>query len=409
MTKFQFSAGRTTITPEKPVQLGGYADRIGVFRQVADPIEANVLLICCGQQRLFLVTFDLLYVGEGLRRRIEQRLALPPEALFLAASHTHSAPMTADALPGLGRPDPQYVDFVAAQVEQLFRSLDGCGKEGSISYHHARAPYNINRRLRRLRLQRRGFTFEHGWGANPFGQRDEIIRVLRINDSQGQPYAVVWNYACHPTAYPDSTQVSADYVGIVRSRLRAAYGNIPVLFLQGFSGDLRPPFTAKIENLSSLLRRICLGPYCAPPEMSEFLAWSNRIADCAIEALRNSGAPVEGQLAVSRQVVPWPGLGTRISKQLSMHSVKLGNTRILGIGAELVARYRSLIEPLFPGENLISAGCIDQVWAYLPTDEMLAEGGYEVDGFRRNFNFESHYVRGIETKFLQAIRSSVEA
>jgi hypothetical protein len=237
------------------------------------------------------------------------------------------------------------------------------------------------------------------------GQRDELIRVLRINDSQGEPYAVVWNYACHPTAYPDSTQVSADYVGIVRSRLRSTYGNIPVLFLQGFSGDLRPPFVAKVKNVTSLLRRACHGSYFALPEMPEFLAWSNRIADCAIEAVRIPGLPIQGHYSVCRDVIPWPGLQVPSAKQLALHSIQFGNARVLGISAEVVTEYRPLLEQVLPQEPLLTAGCVDQVWAYLPTDVMIRQRGYEVEGFRPLFDFASRYREGVEKEFIQAVRS----
>ena len=405
MPKLQFSTGHVSIVPEKPVQLGGYAGRTDPFKKLADPIEANVLLIRAGEQRIFLITLDVLYVGDRLRTELQRRLNLPPVSLFVAASHTHYAPMTSDGLPELGVPDPEYVGVVANRIENLVRSLDASLQDCEISYHQARAPYNINRRLKRIRLWRTGLTFEHGAAPNPKGEHDDVVRLLRITDSERKVRAVAWSYACHPTAFPDQMQVSSDYVGRVRSRIREVYGDIPVLFLQGLSGDLRPPFKAKITDLASLIRRVCLGPTFGPAQMSEFLQWTNQIADAVIELLRGQGAPVRGDWSVLRQVISWPGLAAPVPKQLSIHSIKLGNTRIVGISAEVVTHYRALIEQLFPGEQLITAGCIDQVWAYLPAGKMIEEGGYEVEGFRQFFNFDSRYLPSVENEFIAALRS----
>lgn len=400
----QLSTGYVSIAPGKPVQLGGYADRTAPFTEVADPIEANILLLRSRQQRLICVTLDLLYPGDRLRAELLRLLNIQAESLFLASSHTHYAPMTSDGLPALGIPDPEYVESVAARIAEVVRSLEAKGEDCQITYHEARAPYNINRRLKRLRLGRTGFKLEHGQGPNPQGERDETVRLLRIVDSQKKVCAVLWSYACHPTAYPDRMRVSSDYVGVVRSRIRKVYGDIPVLFLQGFSGDLRPPFHARVRDLGSLIRRVCLGPMFATPKPQEFFGWANQIADRVLEGINSSGAPVEGELELARQVIPWPGLETPLPKQLSIHAVKLGNARILGISAEVVTHYRSLIEQLFPNEHLITAGCIDQTWAYLPSDRMIGEGGYEVEDFREYFDFAASYLEGVEKQFIDAVR-----
>lgn len=399
----QLATGYVSIAPGKPVQLGGYADRTAPFTKVADPIEANILLLGSREQRLICVTLDLLYPGDRLRAELQRLLNIAPESLFLAASHTHYAPMTSDGLPALGTPDPEYVESVAARVAEAVRSLEAEEEDCRITYHEARAPYNINRRLKRLRLGRTGFKLEHGQGPNPKGERDEAVRLLRVVDLQRKVRAVLWSYACHPTAYPDRMRVSSDYVGVVRSRIREVYGNIPVLFLQGFSGDLRPPFQARVRDLGSLIRRVCLGPMFATPKEQEFFGWANQIADRVLEGVNSSGAPVEGELRLARQVIPWPGLQTQLPKQLSIHSVKLGNTRILGISAEVVTHYRAIIQRFFPGEHLITAGCIDQTWAYLPSDTMIGERGYEVEDFRRYFSFNSRYVEGVEKQFIAAV------
>src|SRR5690242_17722719 len=186
MAGIQFSTGYVSIAPEKPVQLGGYADRSAPFTSIADPVEANILLLHSEQQGMICVSLDLLYAGDRLRTELQRLLNLQPESLFLAASHTHYAPMTSDGLPALGIPDGGYVEFIAERIAGAVRSLGASQEDCGITYHEASAPYMINRRLKRLRLERSGFTWGHSQGPNPQGERDETVRLLRITDSQGK-------------------------------------------------------------------------------------------------------------------------------------------------------------------------------------------------------------------------------
>src|SRR5580704_1250615 len=91
----QFAAGTADITPTTPLPLGGYDRRTGPFQCVAEPLEANVVVANAGHGDYVMATTDLLYPGTVLRDRIllKAGLADRPNALFLAASHTHFAPM----------------------------------------------------------------------------------------------------------------------------------------------------------------------------------------------------------------------------------------------------------------------------------------------------------------------------
>src|SRR6202795_3838722 len=145
----------------------------------------------------------------------------------------------------------------------------------------------MNRRLVRPRLTRSGNARSSGFGPNPNGDRDESVRVLEFSNSGGKPITVIWNYACHPTDFPGFLQVSAEYPGIVRSRLRSELGDIPVLFLQGFSGDVRPPFSGRSAGLVGFLRRVLVGPQFRNPLDGEWEKWSHSLADSVVSFARS--------------------------------------------------------------------------------------------------------------------------
>lgn len=395
--EFLISSGAIDITPLRPVMLGGYHKRTAAFTAIAGRLEANALRIKCGPSSVTIVSTDLLYPGETLRSLLETNLGLAgkPEQLFFCASHTHFAPMTAPSMPRLGIADPDYVQFVAKQITTLIKSLDQDGEPSVCTYHEGKADHSMNRRLVRLRLTRSGIARSSGLGPNPCGDRDETVRILKFSKPDGAPSAIVWNYACHPTDFPEFMQVSPEYPGIVRARLRKEFGDIPILFLQGFAGDVRPPFSGRSDGIWEFARRVLIGPQFRHPLQSEWQRWSNSLAESVAKFANSAPRGLRiPSIKLKRIEVPEHDFaeGGTGAQPLIWHLIDCGTFRIAGINAEPVVKYRALLEQtLSGGAPLLTAGCLDQPVCYLPTDNMIPERGYEVEGFRTLFNFPAKF------------------
>jgi neutral ceramidase len=411
--EFLISSGSVDITPRRPLMLGGFNKRTAPFTSVASRLEANALLIRGPSSSVTIVSTDLLYPGETLRAQLlnNLRLAGKDEELFLCASHTHYAPMTAPSIPHLGIADDEYVQFVASQITTLIKSIEHKGERCVCTYRIGNADHSMNRRLVRPRLTRSGFARSSGFGPNPKGDRDESVRIVEFSKPSGEPSAVIWNYACHPTDFPDLLQVSAEYPGIVRSRLRSQLGDIPVLFLQGFSGDVRPPFSGRSGGLAGLARRILVGPQFRQPLIREWEAWSNSLAESVASFAQSSGGTLKiDSLMLKRIEVPENdyAAGGSGNKSLVWHLIDCGGLRIVGINAEPVVKYRRLLEEFFSsGEPLLTVGCLDQPVCYLPSDNMIAEQGYEVEGFRSLFNFDARFQNRLQGAVIRRLTEAL--
>lgn len=408
------AAGSTDITPSKRIPLIGSSARLKPFEKVDDPLEVNALLLDDGHTRVAIVSADLLFIGDGLRQRILSAIELPLslESLLLAASHTHYAPMTLDGMPKLGVVDESYVDSVAKRTASLIDSLAAHLRPVALYYGEGDAKHSINRRVRRLRVWRNGVTWTVGMGLNWLGARDETVRLLRLVDQDGGCVCAAWNYACHPSSYPWITHVSAEYPGRVRSRLRSHLGwGVPVLFFQGFSGDVRPPFAARVRSPISLLRRLCLGPIFGTPTEKVWDRWAESLTERVLEVYSlSTEALAPGELRTTRVSVPMFECisGGQGDRAMTLHIVTLGRGFCwVGLGAEVAVAYRHVVEGVFPGYRVFSVGCIDHVRGYLPTDAMIQEGGYEVVGFRKAFAFDGQYKPGVEAKVQNALKSIV--
>src|SRR5262249_10140772 len=81
-------------------------------------------------------------------------------------------------------------------------------------------------------------------GKNPAGPTDESVPVLRVEDSDGKPLAVVFGYACHNTTLPpDMMQIAPDFAAYAHDRADADYPRAVAMFVTGCAGDADPhPF-----------------------------------------------------------------------------------------------------------------------------------------------------------------------
>jgi hypothetical protein len=360
-----------------------------------------------------VVTADLMFIGQELRSGVLQRLAGAVEetSLFFAASHTHFAPATDDRRPALGRLDRHYLQLVCERVSDLVaRLLRDRLVPATIEYARGRADHAVNRRLRAAwHLSRRGPMIGAVVAApNPAGPRDESMHVVRVSGGDGRPIALIWSYACHPVAFPRPLEVSADYPGRVRQRLRDRFDSaLPVLFLQGFAGDIRPPELERLSSPTGRLRRLLLGPRFGRFTAEEWDRWADSLADRLLETA--AGAAFErllGPLRTRRAVRPLGQfmLGAPDFQQVTFHRLSLGRLAAVGVSAEVVTEYGPLVRTAFDGRISIPVGYIDEVYGYLPTARMVREGGYEADWFRRPFALEGPVNPRVEANCVAALR-----
>lgn len=406
-------AGTADITPTTPVALAGSETRTGVFRAVSDSLEANALLLRHGGRASVLVTVDLVFAGRELRSGIVRRLgaALPDDRLFLAASHTHFAPATDDRRPRLGRLDSDYLEQVCDRVAALVhRLLESPAQTAVLEYVHGEADHAVNRRRRvPWQLSRRGLLIDAVVAApNPAGPREETVHLIRVASEAGAPIAVLWSYACHPVGYPLPLDVTSEYPGSVRRGLRQELrADLPVLFLQGFAGDIRPRVPARRRSASVLLKRAVLGPRFGPMGMTGWQEWTGSLT-ARVVAIAGQPAvrATEGEPRVARISKPLAEFVCEASpdRDVTFHAVALGTEIVIvGISAEVVTGYVDAVRRAFAPAAVIPVGYIDEVYGYLPTSQMLREGGYEASWFLEPFGLEGPVHAEVERHTVQAI------
>jgi len=244
-TQFKAAVAKVDITPPAGLPMYGFFDRIQQNRVATgtlDPLYARVLVLEAGDRRFALVTLDLGRtfsepVLDHLRRQI--RTAAGISFLLVTASHTHSGPNLLDEYPG-GRPpawESSAIQTIAGAVAQASRHLVAA----KIGTGAGEVEIGYNRRQ-----VRPDGTVTMLWtdpGKQPTLPNDPTVLVMRIDDLQGKPLAIVVNYACHPLVLgSDNLQYSADFVGVMAHTVEAAFGSAAPIcfFVQGADGDINP-------------------------------------------------------------------------------------------------------------------------------------------------------------------------
>ena len=386
---------------------------------VATPLEANVLGFRDNQQTLIVVSVDWFFASPSLRSRILRRCAgfLDDAGLFIVASHTHASPNPDATKIGFSKVDFEYVAWAEDIIANCVEKALCFGEWRCVQLRYSATPCDCAIHRRRQIWSRAGFGFRRlvSLFPNPDGPRDRELRLLRVDDQEGGVLAIIWGVSCHPTEWPQSRELSSDYPGGVRQALRARIGAaIPIIFLQGFCGDLRPPSIGRWpkqgtwhRNLLKFASSLLNGPIFVGFTQLEYQLWMNNIAACALKAFGDAADEprLHTKLLVQRNSIDLSSLGLsgEISR-LTLHSFEFDEKlRIVGISAEVCWEYAKLIRRALPGKTIWPVGYIDTVFGYLPTDAMLPESGYEVDGFKKAFGITGKFVPNLEEIITKAL------
>src|SRR3989442_3280559 len=210
---------KVEITPPPGFERWGYSDRKGPATGTLDPLYARVLVLDEGKKFLALVTLDLgRSFGPASLARLQNVTPKCFSSLIVTASHTHSGPVVMDRYPNGAPPwELAAVDKIGHAIQQTCSHLVdvriGTGY-GAADIGHNRLHVNTDGTVN---------WFERNLTRLPTSPVDPMVSVLRIDQADGTPLAILVNYSCHPVVFgSDNLQYSADYPGVMIKTVEAA-------------------------------------------------------------------------------------------------------------------------------------------------------------------------------------------
>jgi hypothetical protein len=200
---------------------------------VHDKCYARSLVFDVAGERVAIVAVDLgIYISEHLVATCKERFGI--SHLVLSSSHTHSGP-------GRG-----YAAFYEERITQAMEAAVKNMFPAQISAGHRGFPQlGFNRLVVRDDGHARESWFgdDHYTSENPeripFGPVDPEVGVIKVEDMNGRPRAIVLNYACHADVVCQNYAISADYPGAATQKVEEAFGDdLNCLFVQGAGGNI---------------------------------------------------------------------------------------------------------------------------------------------------------------------------
>lgn len=405
----QAGAAKVSITPDPKLfhyPLGGYVapERNGhMATGVHDTCYARALVLRSGAAGCAIVSLDLCFMPANVKTAVMARLektpaTLPASAVFLSATHSHSAPdplalhssnnVSAGALPSF---DPKLLDWFADRITQAITEATG-----------------------KLRPARIGSGQKDGLGLNRNrrGEKltDDTMTALRVMDMDGKPIAAIFNYAAHPVYFgADMLQVSGDWSGTFTRQIEAVWPGEVVLFLNGAEGDASPNGAdegtpvERIDTYAAKLSAQANKLYESLTTTPTFTidAWTQ---DTALGAPKPHPTFLFAALALKATSDQARSLVDRIMPtRCEVSFVRLGDLLLIGVPGEPTAQTGLAIKALARERGVKTTGVVALTngWlGYLPSPEQYRAGKYEAT--------MSFYGEGIRDKILVGVKAGLE-
>ncbi len=226
------------ITPPMGINISGYfVERLA--DGVLDDIYVRALALEAGGKRVVMLSYDLCSVvtptAKVIRKMVSEALGLPFEAIYLAATHTHTGP-------GCGQGEEgslqnQYYNYL------LTKSVSAA-KEAVVDLKDAKMGWRIGEAagiafVRRFRMKDGSVKTNPGTGnpdiLAPIGDVDNRVNVLRFERESDNICLV--NFGDHPDTV-GGCKISADWPGALCATMERAVDNCHCIFFNGAQGDV---------------------------------------------------------------------------------------------------------------------------------------------------------------------------
>ncbi len=394
---------KADITPELGCLLYGYPRERRATR-VMDSLNVGVVAIAQGEETVLLISADICAVNrekcEEIRKTIGEATGVKWENIIFSTIHTHSGPITRSSK-GWGQADDDYLDnkLTPACIEAAKKAVDSM-QSAVMGVGTVESMAGINRR----QVTAEGEVI---LGQNPDGPYDPTMTVIHFRSVSGEKIGTIVHFAAHPTSAGSNFSITRDWPGVMIDRMEEITG-APCMHINGAEGDVGPRLsngrTAADEKgvaeiglkaaadaerayrsiVTYEVPRLNVGygtiliPFIEPPTLEtveESIAEMGDPKDLvAVEITKYD--QLHKIKAVYESGQPFPK-GLEIPQTI----VALGSLAMVPVCYEAFCKLALSLRERSPYESTLLLGLTGGSYGYLPTEEQMPYGGYEVDSF----------------------------
>ena len=414
------------ITPKESIWMAGYGNRDHPSEGTRHDLWVKVLALedADGQVGV-VVTSDLLgfpaNVYDDLAVALEKQCGLDRAHVMLTTTHTHTGPVLHVALPDIYPLDEKQKQLIKEYTEELEKTIVATVARAMAERTPAtlwagdgKTTYAVNRRNNREAL-----VPELRKKGQLKGPSDHDVPVLAVRTPEGKLLAVVFGYACHSTTLADY-QWCGDHPGFAQLAVQKSHPGVQAMFFQGCGADQNPiprrsaELAEKYGNmLAAAVDDVLQKPMRAvEPRLRtgfEFVTLPYGKAPTR-EELEKMAERKDYQGRWAKRLLAELAAGRKFETETRypVQAWRLGEDQLwIALGGEVVVDYALKFKKMFGPATWI-AGYTNEVPAYIPSDRVWREGGYEAGAFFVYGLPTYDWAPGIETRVTDAVERLIE-
>ncbi|HOW39232.1 MAG TPA: neutral/alkaline non-lysosomal ceramidase N-terminal domain-containing protein [Bacteroidales bacterium] len=410
---------KAVITPQEPMWMAGYASRDHESEGVLTDLWIKVLVLQDAKgKKAVLITSDLLgypkKLSEQIRNQISVKYGLTRSQIILSCSHTHTGPVIDGALFDIYPLDARQREVIRKYSAEISRKI--VDLTGEAIKNLAPASLYSQNGVVRFQVNRRNNTEATVNLINDMnGPNDYAVPVLKVLDNKGNMLAVAFGYSCHATVL-SFYQFSGDYPGFAQLELEKLYPGTTAMFFQGAGADQNPlprrtvplakqygkELAAAVERvLSEEMKQLEPGLSTAYSEID--LKFASPPSEEELMKIEKESTGYLKSWATSQLKILKDKGSLRTSYPYPVQVWKLGSQPVFAFGGELVIQYSSDIKKIF-GPDVFIMGYVNDDMAYIPSETILKEGGYEGESSMRVYGLPASWAPGIEETIINEMK-----
>ena len=421
----QIGVAEVDITPDYPIRLSGYGSRRAESDGIIQRIWSKALAIGSdADDPVVLVTVENCglpdELTEEVSRRIKQKTGISRAHFAACFTHTHSAPCLTNAAPFLFSSDipSEQQETIEHYTNQLTDWMEAVALEALANREPSRLTWSIGEL---------GFAKNRRTEGGPV---DHSLPCMQVAGLDGTLRAVWASYACHCTTLAGTdNHICGDWAGYAQDAIQDALPGVTALITIGCGADANPEsrmmpmpdgqeevFSTRLayakthgEALSQEIQRMLKRdakplskvptgafervnlPFDTLPTREE---WEARVAGGGSDAYHaqkhlerlQKGQPIQTEL--SYPVQAW-SFGDELA--------------VVFLASEVVVDYSLRLKRELDVERLWVGAYANAFPCYIPSERVLAEGGYEGGGAMLYFGPPTRFATGVEQLVIDTV------
>ncbi len=430
-TKIIFGSAKDIITPSIEMSPIGFGVTYGKpFKNYHDDLYVRTLMLKDSEgETVILMAFDLLFhddtLVEALRNYAYEKFGVPKDNLHIAFTHTHFGP----AVKGYNfkHYKDEYEKFIferaCCTIDRAFLSTF----TGTLKFATVNGDWNISRRLMQDGVMR--------FRPNPLGEYDGNLYLFKLEDENGKMRALAVNFACHPSNL-DSTDyhysMSSEYPGRLCQKIEGEYYGCNAIFFQGFGADTKLRRAGNSATFHGITPEDCdeVASAMAHRIKAKLLTndWQTLPVSLGAKAFQvelpldvypkekyeeffnfySTNRRVELMFDNCKKVLEtYDDMPDTLT--LSCGAIQINpDFYIFSMGGEPGINIATVLRESFPDKTLVCFGYNNAI-AYVPSDKMIEEGGYEAEESVPEYRLKGKIKLGANKIFCDGFHAAVDS